>query len=159
VLVAGSLVVVAAAAFVLLRGQTQPMPAAPDALPAVAIRPPIEADAKAAAVDAAVEVEVVRVEKHHSNPNPKAETLPSAVIADLDDARKALDAGDPREAARRAQHSLVTKPSARAYELLAEAACVTNDIGTVRSWLPHVAPADRKKVAAVCKKHGLDLGP
>ena len=162
VMAAGALVVVAgAAAFVLLRGQPQPQPQPlpvqpvaathPDAM--VAALPPARPDAAPVVADSAT------IEKHHETKPEKTETLPPEAAADLDDARKALDAGDIKEAVRKAEHSLQRKQSSRAYAMLAESYCTAGDIGSVRAWWPHVSRADRKRVSAVCKKHGLDVAP
>ena len=163
IIVAGALVVVAgAAAFVFLRGQQQPqqptVAARPDAF--VMAPPPSKPDAAVvlAPVDAAV-TETAHVEKHHETQSEKTETLPPEAAADLADARKALDAGDIKEAVRKADHSLRVKQSGRAYGMLAESYCVAGDIGSVRAWWPHVPKGDRKRISGVCKKHGLDVAP
>jgi serine/threonine-protein kinase len=102
--------------------------------------------------------EVAHVEKQH-HPTEKAESLAPEAAADLADARKALDGGEPREAQRKAEHSLRIQQSGRAYAILAESFCVAGDIGGVKAWWSRVPHADRKRIAGVCKKHGLDVGP
>jgi serine/threonine-protein kinase len=166
VLVAGAMAVVAGvAAFVFWRGQQQqqqqPTAAArPDA--SIMALAPSKPDAAVVSVAAdAAATETAHVEKHHETQSEttKAETLPPEAAADLADARKALDAGDIKEAVRKVEHSLRVKQSGRAYGMLAESYCVAGDIGAVRAWWPHVAKGDRKRISAVCKKHGLDVAP
>ena len=167
-LLAGTAVVVAVVAAVVLRPQ-RPPDALPSATgPATMVKPRnVPEPARVVVADAAPlvpepaalpQAEVKRSEKSiRSKSSAREEVLPAAVAAELDAAERALSAKDLGEAIRRARHSLYEKKTSRASSILTRAFCLQGDLGAAKAELGHVAASDRARVIKSCRAAGVEL--
>jgi serine/threonine-protein kinase len=128
--------------------------AAAPAKPAAAAAP-VEPAAVAADKPAAVAAKV-EAAKPAGRP-AKAEALPPEVVAELQEAEKALAAGDAREAIRLARHSLLAKTSGRAFAVITRAQCKQGDLGGAKASVHSVDKAELARVKRDCKAAGIDL--
>ena len=83
--------------------------------------------------------------------------LPAEVVAELAEAEALLSAGQPKEAARKARHSLFGAASSRAYNILTRAACSEGDLTNARATFQNVALGERRTLLAACLESGVDL--
>jgi serine/threonine-protein kinase len=98
-----------------------------------------------------------------SKPTPKSasqgkrEVIPEAVRADLDEAERALAAGDSHEAIRLALRSLRTQKTQEARAVLARAYCRLKDLGNIKPQLRNLPLEKRRQVIQYCKKYDVYL--
>ena len=85
-----------------------------------------------------------------------AEALPPEVVAELDEAERAV-AANPTEAIRLARHSLTRKQSSRAFSIIARAFCHRGDLGNAKAALLSVGGGDRGRVLRACRDLGVSL--
>lgn len=85
------------------------------------------------------------------------EPLPPEVEDELSRAEQRLVAGDAGEAIRLARHSLLARPSSRAFAIVARGFCAQGDLGNARAQLAHLSTADRSRVTRACAAAGIPL--
>ncbi|MDX2023310.1 MAG: serine/threonine-protein kinase [Deltaproteobacteria bacterium] len=153
-----------AGAFFFLKGSVHAPPAPVD--PTTVAAPPPAATPPAPAPVAPLAPAPAVVAPAFSKPPPAAtgsssrpgrEVVPPEVAAELAEAEALLAAGQTKEAARKAKHSLFGAKTSRAYKVLTRAACAEGDLTNARAAFLNVARAERKSVVAACLKSGLDL--
>ncbi len=123
-------------------------PAAPETVPQVPVATPATP-----VVPAVVE----------SKPTPKLasqgkrEVIPEAVQAVLNEAERALDAGQFEDAIRLALRSQREQKTQAAVFLLARAYCRRLDLSNAKAQWRLLPSAERRRVSQYCKKYGMDL--
>jgi serine/threonine-protein kinase len=94
------------------------------------------------------------VETHRARVEP---ALPPSVIADLNQAERALEAGKVADALHFARKTLMVTRSGRAFSIITRAYCRAGDLGNARANLRSVASGERARVVRVCKGFDVDL--
>ena len=138
--------------------ELQPPKPATELVVANAEPPPHEPAAVAMPVAAVKPAAAVAVKPADVHAGAKHDApLPADVAAELQQAEQALSSGDAKEAVRLARHSLIVKPSGRAFSLIARGMCKEGDLGGARAALHSVEKADTARVKRDCKAAGIDL--
>jgi serine/threonine protein kinase len=161
-LVAGAVVVVAAALLMKGPGERPAPPPTAATPPAPLPRPePTPAPAPpAAATEAPAEAATAEPRRPAADKPERPSARPKAALSpevarELEGAEAALAAGKFSEAIRLAQHSLYAQQSSEAYALIARARCGQGDIGNAKAALAKVAGRDRAAVVRACGKLGV----
>jgi serine/threonine protein kinase len=87
------------------------------------------------------------------------EPLPPAVAAQLSEAERLLEQGDPREAIRRARQSFFVRKSNRGWALLTRAFCRQGDLENARASFRNIrrGSPERLRAARACRAASIDL--
>jgi eukaryotic-like serine/threonine-protein kinase len=132
-------------------------------LPEPSIPPEVrrEEPARAAQGQDAVSVDASPVESR-TTASPRArqgssEAVPEAVREDLEEAERALAAGDATEALRLARRSQRTKITGSSFSLLTRAHCRQGDLANTRAQWMKVPAAERGRVRQYCKSYAINL--
>jgi serine/threonine-protein kinase len=135
-----------------------PPPQPPPTPPPVAVAPPDLATATAAPPVLAERPQVntghmpaprVRTDRH--------EALPPEVLADLDEAERALAGGRTSDALHLARRTLNMQKSSRAFSIITRTYCKSGDLGNAKASFLSVGGSDRSSVSKACKAAGIDL--
>jgi serine/threonine-protein kinase len=87
----------------------------------------------------------------------KREVIPEAVQADLDEAERALAAGQFQEAISLGLRSQRKAKTQAASSLLARAYCRLPDLSNTRAQWRNLSSAEQRRVSQYCKKYGMEL--
>ncbi|WP_043413873.1 serine/threonine-protein kinase [Archangium violaceum] len=86
-----------------------------------------------------------------------SEDVPEVVRKDLEEAERALAAGDTREALRLARRSQRTKITGGSFSLLTRAYCREGDLANARAQWGRVPSAERNRVRQYCNPYDINL--
>jgi serine/threonine-protein kinase len=134
-----------------------PAPAAVAVAPEPAVAPPAAATPVVApAPPAPVAVDKPVAHTNHTEVKAKVAEPTVDVPDEVVQAEAALSAGRLSDAARLAEHSLLTRPTSRAFAVLTKVRCRQGDLGGARTWFGQIRGAGAQAaVRKACAKDGV----